>query len=64
VNEPTRDAEIPGVDYSFGKLIAAQAAGDLQTLHAHGLKAERVELEGDPGEAIRALTRRIEEVLS
>ena len=59
VNQPTRDAEIPGAGYSFAKLIAAQAAGELQTLHNHGLSAERVELEGDPAQAVRDLTQRI-----
>ena len=48
VYDPARDAEIPGADYSFGKLIAAQAAGDLQTLRGHGLPAERVEARGRP----------------
>ena len=38
VNEPARDAEIPGAGYSFGTLIAAQAAGDLQTLRKHGCR--------------------------
>src|SRR5205823_3663133 len=42
VSDPQRDAEIPGVGYSFGTLIGAQAAGDLETLRAHGLPAERV----------------------
>ncbi|MGI8430157.1 MAG: bifunctional transaldolase/phosoglucose isomerase [Solirubrobacteraceae bacterium] len=59
VADPRRDAEIPGAGYSFGTLIAAQAAGDLQTLRGHGLPAERVKLEGDPVSAVRALTERI-----
>jgi transaldolase/glucose-6-phosphate isomerase len=63
VNDPTRDADIPGADYSFGKLIAAQAAGDLQTLHDHGLAAERVTLQGDPAEAVTQLTERINGLL-
>jgi hypothetical protein len=63
VNQPTRDAEIPEADYSFGKLIAAQAAGDLQTLHDHGLAAERVTLQGEPAEAVEQLTGRIKELL-
>jgi len=63
VNDPQRDAEIPGAAYSFGTLIAAQAAGDLQTLHEHGLKAERVKLDGEPAAAVRALTERIKGVL-
>jgi transaldolase/glucose-6-phosphate isomerase len=63
VNDPERDAEIPGADYSFGKLIAAQAAGDLQTLRGHGLPAERVKLEGDAADAVRNLSERIRELL-
>jgi transaldolase / glucose-6-phosphate isomerase len=59
VNEPQRDVEIPGAGYSFGTLIAAQAAGDLQTLRSHSLAAERVSLEGDPAAAVRALAERI-----
>jgi hypothetical protein len=59
VNEPTRDAEIPGAEYSFATLIAAQAVGDLQTLRAHGLPSERVKLDGDPAAAVGALTERI-----
>jgi hypothetical protein len=59
VNAPDRDLEIPGAGYSFGTLIAAQSAGDLETLRAHGLAAERVTLEGDPAAAVRALTKRI-----
>ena len=59
VNEPKRDADIPDAGYSFGTLIAAQAAGDLQTLRAHGLAAERVDLGGDPAAGVRELTQRI-----
>jgi transaldolase/glucose-6-phosphate isomerase len=63
VNRPQRDAEIPGAGYSFATLIAAQAAGELQTLHNHGLSAERVELDGDPAQAVRKLTERIRGLL-
>jgi hypothetical protein len=59
VDEPHRDAEIPGAGYSFGTLIAAQSAGDLQTLRAHGLPAERVALGSDPVAGVRELTQRI-----
>jgi hypothetical protein len=59
VADGERDAEIPEAGYSFGTLIAAQAAGEIETLRAHGLAAERVRLEGDPGAAIRSLTKRI-----
>ncbi|MGI8903209.1 MAG: bifunctional transaldolase/phosoglucose isomerase [Solirubrobacteraceae bacterium] len=63
VADPRRDADIPGAGYSFGKLIDAQAAGDLQTLRAHGLPAERAKLEGDPAAAVRALSERIRGLL-
>jgi transaldolase / glucose-6-phosphate isomerase len=63
VDTPSRDAEIPGVGYSFGKLIASQAAGDLETLRLHGLPVERVTVEGNPAEAVRALTARITAIL-
>jgi hypothetical protein len=63
VAEPQRDADIPGAGYSFGTLIAAQAAGDLETLRAHGLSAERIRLEGEPAAAVRALSARISELL-
>ncbi len=59
VDDPERDADVPGAGYSFGTLIAAQAAGDLQTLRARGHAAERVKLEGDPAAAVRALSERI-----
>jgi transaldolase/glucose-6-phosphate isomerase len=64
VDEPHRDADIPGAEYSFRTLIAAQAAGDLETLRQHGLPAERVTLQGDPADAVRALSERIQGLLS
>jgi hypothetical protein len=63
VDTPARDAEVPAAGYSFGSLIAAQAAGDLETLRGHGLPAERVVLEGDPAAAVRGLTERIRGLL-
>jgi len=63
VSAAERDAEIPGAGYSFGTLMSAQAAGDLETLRSHGRPAERVEAEGDPAQAIRALTDRITAIL-
>ena len=59
VDTPRTDIAIPGAEYSFGTLIAAQSAGDLQTLRDHGLPAERVHLDGDTAAAVRALTDRI-----
>jgi transaldolase / glucose-6-phosphate isomerase len=63
VDEPRSDIEIPGQSYTFGRLIAAQAAGDLQTLRSHGLRAERVKLEGNTVAAVKALTDRIATLL-
>jgi glucose-6-phosphate isomerase len=38
------DVEIPAQPFTFGRLIRAQAAGDLQTLRDRGRRAARVEL--------------------
>jgi glucose-6-phosphate isomerase len=62
-SDPEQDVAIPGEPYTFGTLIAAQAAGDLQTLHAHGLPAQRVKLQGDAAAAVRSLTERISGLL-
>jgi glucose-6-phosphate isomerase len=63
VADPQSDIEIPGESYSFGKLIAAQAAGDLQTLRSHELPAQRVKLEGDLVSAVHDLATRITALL-
>jgi transaldolase / glucose-6-phosphate isomerase len=60
VHDAGDDLDIPGEAYSFRTLKHAAATGDLQTLRDHGLAAERVTLEGDPVEALDALTARIE----
>jgi hypothetical protein len=41
----TTDVEIPGVSLTFGKLIDAQADGDLQALRDAGRSAARVSLD-------------------
>jgi transaldolase/glucose-6-phosphate isomerase len=63
VHDGDEDVEIPGAGYTFGTLKNAQATGDLQTLRTHGLPAERIRLEGDPAEALEALTEKIKEML-
>ena len=63
VHDGDEDMEIPGAGYTFGTLKNAQATGDLETLRAHGLPAERVRLEGDPVKAVRDLIRRLREIL-
>lgn len=42
---PQEDRVVPGEDFSFGRLIAAQAAGDLATLRERGRRAARVRAE-------------------
>jgi transaldolase / glucose-6-phosphate isomerase len=62
VHDGSEDVEIPGAGYTFGTLKNAAAIGDLNTLRDHGLPAERVRLEGDPVEALDALTAKIKEL--
>jgi transaldolase/glucose-6-phosphate isomerase len=59
VHEEAVGVPIPDADYGFGDLIAAQATGDVLTLRDHGLPVERVRLEGEPAQAVRALTERV-----
>jgi transaldolase / glucose-6-phosphate isomerase len=63
VNVPKAQLPIPEASYDFTTLIDAASAGNLQTLRSHGLAAERVVLEGDLADAIRALTARVEGLL-
>jgi transaldolase/glucose-6-phosphate isomerase len=63
VHDGDEDVEVPRAGYTFGTLKNAQATGDLQTLRAHGLPAERVRLEGDAATAVEQLTARIKEML-
>lgn len=45
LEEPREDREIPGAGYTFGRLIAAQAAGELAALRERGRRVARVPLE-------------------
>ena len=63
VHDGDEDVEIPDADYTFKELKNAQATGDILTLRDHGLPAERVRLEGDPVDALRALTERVRGLL-
>src|SRR3954469_3564173 len=65
IHDGPDDVEIPGEPYTFTTLKHAQADGDLATLRAHRLPAERVTLEGDDAAAaLRNLTAKIKETLS
>jgi transaldolase/glucose-6-phosphate isomerase len=64
VHDSAPDVEIPDADYGFTRLKHAQAIGDLETLRAHDLPAQRVTLEGDdPAAALRKLTERLKGLL-
>jgi hypothetical protein len=45
VDDPGEELPIPGRDFGFGKLIGAQAAGDLAALEERGRRAIRLRLE-------------------
>jgi transaldolase / glucose-6-phosphate isomerase len=65
IHDGSEDVEIPGESFTFTQLKHAQADGDLATLRAHGLPAERVTLQGaDAAAALRDLTATIRETLS
>jgi transaldolase / glucose-6-phosphate isomerase len=64
VHDSAPDVEIPDADYGFTRLKHAQAIGDLETLRAHDLPAQRVTLEGDdPAAALRKVTERLKGLL-
>jgi len=43
-SDPKKDLIIPGLGYSFGTLLRAQALGDLEALNSAGQKAIRIHL--------------------
>lgn len=53
------DVAIPGQKYSFGVVIAAQAAGDLAVLESRGRRALRVHLGADVAAGLKLLTAAI-----
>ena len=57
------DLAIPGQRYTFGVVIAAQAAGDLAVLQQRGRRALRVHLGADVDASLRKLSSTISEVL-
>ena len=59
VTRSGRDVPIPGELFSFGVLAAAQAAGDLASLHAHQRRLVHIEVGSNPAAGIRRLTRSI-----
>jgi glucose-6-phosphate isomerase len=57
------DVEIPGQRYSFGVVIAAQAAGDLAVLEARGRRALRVHLGPDVATGLKTLAAAFDQAL-
>ncbi len=57
------DLAIPGQRYSFGIVIAAQAAGDLAVLEARGRRALRVHLGADVAAGLKSLSAAIDTAL-
>jgi glucose-6-phosphate isomerase len=49
------DLPVPDKPYTFGTLAQAQALGDLQSLHAHGRLAVRIDLSRDGAAALKKL---------
>ena len=64
VHDGPDDVEIPGREFTFRTLKNAQAYGDLETLRAHGLAAEKLRLDGiEAAAGLRALTARVRGLL-
>jgi transaldolase/glucose-6-phosphate isomerase len=64
IHDSEPDVEIPEAGYTFTRLKHAQAIGDLETLRAHKLPAERVTLTGEDAAAgLRELTQRVRRLL-
>jgi transaldolase/glucose-6-phosphate isomerase len=58
------DVDVPGEHYTFGALIDAQAAGDLQSLESHGLPVLRVHLGEDVDAGLASLERLLDRTLT
>jgi hypothetical protein len=64
VHDGPDDVTIPNRPFTFATLKNAQAYGDLETLRAHGLAAEKLRLDGlDAAEALRDLAARVRGLL-
>jgi len=61
--EDAVDVEIPGQTYTFGVVIAAQAAGDLAVLESRGRRALRVHLGTDVAAGLKTLGAAFDEAL-
>jgi glucose-6-phosphate isomerase/transaldolase/glucose-6-phosphate isomerase len=62
--QPLEDVEIPGQPYTFGTLYAAQALGDLLSLHGRGLRVARIELGTNPLTALSSQLSAVSSVVA
>jgi transaldolase/glucose-6-phosphate isomerase len=62
VDEPAPDLPVPETDYSFGKLVRAQALGDFLALRKKGRRVLRIGLKGDPGTALNLVRAALRQV--
>ena len=53
---PVDDVDIPGQPYTFRTLFAAEALGDLLSLHERGLRVVRIDLGPNPLAGLSALS--------
>lgn len=60
VDRPSTDLEVPGLRYTFGQLIHAQALGDSQALQHHQRRLLRVDLGGDVAGGLRRLAEAVD----
>lgn len=60
VHDGPEDVPIPDASFSFKTLKHAQAIGDLEALKQHGRPVVRLQLEGDPAQAVRDLTANLD----
>ena len=58
--EPAQDLPIPGGDFGFATLIAAQAAGDARVLADHGRPVLRLHVTGSQAEGLAAVRAALE----
>ena len=59
-NDPESDIQIPGMAFTFGTLVAAQAAGDFEAMDAHKCSAIRMHLGKDVTAGLSILSQAID----
>jgi hypothetical protein len=59
-DEPQTDQQIPGMSFTFGTLVAAQAAGDFEALDGHKCRAIRLHVGKDITAGLSILSQAID----